>query len=301
MVQPESSQSSPADTFITALQGGPEGVPELAVPTRLFEVEAVEPKTYMERSADGERLVMSDVNEEAAEEGDTDSAVDAEECLELEDSLQAAFWDRVGVLIKREDDIEAHVLEDDNENFEWRRGDSTLNFPAPPADWSAPPPKAESGEPAFSSVDNPGGWPAFSFRPKFTKGDKKKAALAKYSHHALPTGAKPVPKNASGECLLNGWTFEYGDWNPSVTADLGWNPVRSNSTRENPFPSERRSLLDYELLQNLGVKKQSIVNCNPLLFYQLILPFGDPKLNLLTNEKGEKVEDPRMPFYSEVE
>lgn len=135
MVEPEPTQSSPAeDTFITALQGAPEGLPELAVPTRLFEVPAEPPRTYMEREPDGDRLVMADVNEEAAEEGDTDSAADADECLELEDASQAAFWDRVGILIKKEDDVETHVL-DDNDNFELKHGDSMLNFPMPPADY----------------------------------------------------------------------------------------------------------------------------------------------------------------------
>jgi hypothetical protein len=45
----------------------------------------------------------------------------------------------------------------------------------------------------------------------------------------------------------------------------------------------------------LGVNKRAIVNCDPLLFYQLILPLGDPRKNKLL--EGEV----RDPYYSEVE
>jgi len=62
---------------------------------------------------------------------------------------------------------------------------SLVKIPGPPAGWTAPPTNTAAGEPDFSDVDNPGRWPEFIFRPVF-KGNK-------YIHHALPTGAVPVP------------------------------------------------------------------------------------------------------------
>jgi hypothetical protein len=40
-------------------------------------------------------------------------------------------------------------------------------MPSAPSDWTAPIAKAEKGEPMFESVDNPGEWPQFTYRPKF--------------------------------------------------------------------------------------------------------------------------------------
>lgn len=173
MVELEPTQSSSAkDTCITALQGAPEGLPEQAVPTNIlkFKRSLQEVVSYMEQEPDGEQLVMTDVTE-------------ADECLELEDASQAAFWDQVGILNEKEEDVEMHEL-DDNGNPELKCGNSTVNFPMPPADWTAPPPKAEAGEPVFTSVDNPGSWSEFVFHPTFFKGNKKKKLAAKYSHHA---------------------------------------------------------------------------------------------------------------------
>ena len=292
---------SPSDTFVTALQAIPDYALLSPVPTTLFQDAEPEPRSYMERAPDdGVQLLMADVDEAAQEEGDTDSTADAEDCTMLEDAAQEAFWDRVGVLVKTEDDVETDVLE--NDFFKFERGNETLSFPKPPREWTATAPKEGTGEPEFCEVDNPGKWSQFTFRPKFIKGDKKKNIPAKYANHTLPTGARPVPKDESGDRKINGWGFQYEGWVGKETADLSWQPICSGASRENPFPPERRSFLDYGLLKQLGTKKQMIVNCDALFFYQLLLPFGDPKKKTtMITESGEQMEDPRMPYYSEVE
>ena len=58
----------------------------------------------------------------------------------------------------------------------------------PPDDWQPKPLKGN--EPAFSSVDNPGGWDPYIFTSHF-----KNKAKTNYTHHQLPTGARPVPED----------------------------------------------------------------------------------------------------------
>ena len=82
-----------------------------------------------------------------------------------------------------------------------------VKIPGPPVGWKAPATKTAMGEPNFSDVDNPGRWPEFTFHPVF-KGTK-------YLHHALPTGAIPVPKNKDGRRVINGWEFFYNGYNGS--------------------------------------------------------------------------------------
>jgi hypothetical protein len=143
-----------------------------------------------------------------------------------------------------------------------------------------------------TALDNPGDWPEYAFKAKITKGDKKINKLQAYSHNALPTGARPVPKNEEGVREHSGWRIEYKGWDPKDSADLAWEEVRSGATRKKLFPEERKGRLDYELLCKLGVNN-AIINCDPLLFYQLVLPLGDPSKNKLEGD----LEDPRMPFY----
>ena len=51
------------------------------------------------------------------------------------------------------------------------------------------------------------------------------------------------------------------------------------------------------MLGKLGVDRKVIINCDALLFYQLVLPLGDPRKNKLEG----RLKDPRIPFYLEVE
>ena len=78
-----------------------------------------------------------------------------------------------------------------------------VKLPMPPADWSAPEVQLERGKPTFDDVDNPGNWNSYVFKPVFAGRSKS----TKYKHHALPTGAVPVPENANGKRKLNVWEF----------------------------------------------------------------------------------------------
>ena len=40
--------------------------------------------------------------------------------------------------------------------------------PEPPDDWKPWPRKVKSGEPEFSTIDNPGNWSEFTYRPTFS-------------------------------------------------------------------------------------------------------------------------------------
>jgi len=93
------------------------------------------------------------------------------------------------------------------------------------------------------------------------------------------------------------------DWDANDTADLSHVPVRSAASREQLFPPSRRSRLDYDLLRLLRVNKRAIMGGDALLFFQLILPFGDPGKNTiaLSPTTGRPLLDPRMAYYSEVE
>ena len=44
---------------------------------------------------------------------------------------------------------------------------SSISVPTEPSNWVPPAQKLEKGEPAFASVDNPGGWSQYTVRPKF--------------------------------------------------------------------------------------------------------------------------------------
>ena len=76
-----------------------------------------------------------------------------------------------------------------------------------PTGWKRMAPKVNQGEPpSFDDIDNPGNWGDYVFQPKFTN---PKDGPKKYKHHSLPSGASPVPKNASGKRVSEGWNFTY--------------------------------------------------------------------------------------------
>jgi len=154
-----------------------------------------------------------------------------------------------------------------------------------PANWQPPARNIEAGEPAFEEVDNPGNWCEFVFRPKFT-GSK---ANKKYSHHALPAGAQPVPKNESGWRMYHGWEFFY-DGCESIE-DVNF---RDSATTENMIPESRKGSLDSDTLEKLGLTKERMRNEDALFWYQLLLPIHDTKRSGIT-------DDPRASFYSDVE
>jgi hypothetical protein len=170
-----------------------------------------------------------------------------------------------------------------------------------PASWTPAPRKEDRGEPAFDDLDNPGKWTQFCFRPEF----KKTSGAMRYARHSLPTGCIPVPiDNGTGKRIIKEWEFHYNGWtHPALdTADDDIPPVedvpaaRNGSTaasKEKMFPKERKGSLDKDKLKALGLTKQRMIDTDATFFYQLILPFCDPKMSGVQ-------DDPRMAFYTDV-
>ena len=111
-------RSSPdgESSFVTAHEGEAEPPAGGVVPVRLFHDILPEPDgpRYMVAASDDfdRPLVLDHVREAADEVGDTDSAASADDCNELNGAMEMAFWDRVQVLIKQEDDTENCVQPD---------------------------------------------------------------------------------------------------------------------------------------------------------------------------------------------
>lgn len=145
-------------------------------------------------------------------------------------------------------------------------GKKEIKISRPPADWNAPKVEDKRGEPKFEDVDNPGDWPRYCFKPVF--GGRSKTT--KYQHHALPTGAIPVPADDDGKRLKNGWEFHYKGWqNPD-------RPYRCGATTSNLFPEEMDGALDADVLKKLGLDEFRMENADALFFFQLVLPLCDP-------------------------
>ena len=156
-----------------------------------------------------------------------------------------------------------------------------------PEDHKPSSPDLGKGEIPFDQVDNPGNWPDYVYRPKF-----KKTSGAKYSGHFLPSGAQPVPANADGKRIKNGWEFHYQPW--QLELEDGEAKPRSGATPENMFPESRQGCLDAELLKKLGLTARRMQEQDSLFFLQLLFPICDPKRSGVSN-------DPRTPFYFDVE
>jgi hypothetical protein len=74
----------------------------------------------------------------------------------------------------------------------------------PPEGWL--PPTRRPNELPFEDIDNPGGWPEHIYSPKIN------GKTREYLWHALPAGATPVPADDGGNCLIDGWKFNYRGW-----------------------------------------------------------------------------------------
>ena len=149
--------------------------------------------------------------------------------------------------------------------------------------------KLEKGEPHFNSVDNPANWSSATF-----KGVVGTGQTGKYSHHEMPAGATPVPKNQqTGKRENGGYEFFYSGWElPEEDRD---NPkfTRSGATRDNLFPPDRDCKLDVPLLKKLGLTKKRMAEGDAFFFYQLLVP--------IVSEGESGIEgDPRIGYYESV-
>ena len=118
----------------------------------------------------GDSLNNNDVEENDVEEGNGgDSDNEVSEMAELEEAMAEVALNRMEAEINDEGDED--IIGSDNV-FDVVHDDDKvpLERHKPPDDWVDPPPKPNTDEPPFNEVDNPGGWPSFTFRPKYMKG-----------------------------------------------------------------------------------------------------------------------------------
>jgi hypothetical protein len=128
---------------------------------------------------------------EAEEEGEGDSNCSADEVEELNSSMWAAKNERLEVLL--EDKMVDIVSDTRTNSLVVELLGSEVSVPKAPNDWVPKKPKIETNEPKFVDVDNPGGWDEYTFRPNFLTKATKNTKKGTYTHHSLPTGARPVP------------------------------------------------------------------------------------------------------------
>jgi len=119
--------------------------------------------------------------------------------------------------------------------------------PGSPDKWKEPKPKVNLGQPnvKFNKIDNPGGWSAFTLRPKFKY---KRRTPTEFLNYSMPTDATPVPnRKGDGKRTSNGWDFHYTGW----TRDNTDTPFRSGATRDNLHLECRKGSLDGNVLKKL--------------------------------------------------
>ena len=167
------------------------------------------------------RISQSDVLEELNEVGcGSDSDDDGDAAEALNDAFLEAERARTGIESYTNSNEDIEVVSGDSVSNSVLLGgnndeEEELNFPKPPSDWVDPEPNTNKDEPIFRSVDNPGKWSSFSFRPTF-KGARNGG---KYERHALPTGCTPVPVSlgsdgSTEERVQKDWKFYYEGWQP---------------------------------------------------------------------------------------
>ena len=214
------------------------------------------------------------------------------------DNMKAAHEDR---LMNGEDDVE-EGLEDTEDNATSclvtdndRRSILSSLYGAPPG-WKPPapedgwtPPSLKPNELPFDEVDNPGQWSKYTFRAVFEKQDKR--STGKYLHHAMPSGAVPIPEDPiTKKRVHGGYEFFYQGWKHP-------NPTKFNcrlgSDMNTVFPEGREVQLDAVYLKKMGLTKKRMEDCDALFFYQLLVPIANPAFS------GIK-DDMRMGYYEEV-
>ena len=217
--------------------------------------------------------VKNDLSQAAA-----DSAFDQmiNDRLQLEDNV-LDDEDNLHMCVGSPDDIEPCQLE----------GAPPGWFPPGPKEGWQYKQKTAKNEPHFSTVDNPGGWSPFTFRPHFAE----RYQTGTYMHHVTAGGAIPVPINEeTGKRTSGNWEFFYNGWKQE---DPNPNYVRTGANKDTIFPPDRKAKLDGELLKKMGLTRERMIEGDVLFFYQLILPFVDPAQSGIEG-------DPRKAYYTDV-
>jgi hypothetical protein len=227
-----------------------------------------------------ELLSLDDVEEETNEVGDGgDSDVEGDDLTEHDEAMKTVILERLAT--EADDDGNDIVDDGDSNCILLKKGSHPeIKIPGIPDNWVPPHQKVEKGEPNFDEIDNPGKWCNFTFRPEFG------AHGGAYTKHTLSTGATPVPE-VDGKRCRGPWEFFYQGYK-------GEGRKRDGSTRENLFPPTRKGMLNEALLKRMGLTEERMTTGDALFFHQLLLPICDPKRSGIQ-------DDPRKPFYSEVE
>ena len=153
--------------------------------------------------------------------------------------MQSATKERLEVLIKMEDDTDEIVNDCDTNSILVVKGlGKEVAVSQRPDDWTPKAPNKAAGEPELAAIDNPGEWDMYTYRPRFCSKAKKDFKKGQYTHHALPTGARPVPADDTGSRQKAGWEFHYKKW----TNEDG-PKFRSGATRTNPSLIVGRAIL----------------------------------------------------------
>ena len=190
--------------------------------------------------------VKNDLSQAAA-----DSAFDQmiNDRLQLEDNV-LDDEDNLHMCVGSPDDIEPCQLE----------GAPPGWFPPGPKEGWQYKQKTAKNEPHFSTVDNPGGWSPFTFRPHFAE----RYQTGTYKHHVTAGGAIPVPINEeTGKRTSGNWEFFYNGWKQE---DPNPNYVRTGANKDTVFPPDRKAKLDGELLKKMGLTRERMIEGDVLFF-----------------------------------
>lgn len=135
---------------------------------------------YMYRTLKPKALILKDALEDMCKFGDEDDSNEEED---------EQMYHMVSQLEAKKEKVEHADVEvavkDEFDNYQQALPGWTPSSATP--DWKPPKMSVGKGEPQFQTVDNPGMWDEYVFRPIFDgKGQK-------YKGHQLPTGATLVP------------------------------------------------------------------------------------------------------------
>eukprot|EP00957_Ditylum_brightwellii_P053951 4086646-Ditylum_brightwellii.AAC.1 len=101
-------------------------------------------------------------------------------------------------------------------------------------------------------------------------------------------GVTPVPLDADGHHIVNGWEFHYQGWK-----DQSEEKARHGATCSILFLDSRKGKLCYNTLSQLGIGPEKMKQKDALWFYQLLLLMCDVSNSGIRN-------NPRKSYYFKV-